>query len=200
MNITKDDRWAAIERKTKESSVLVEWRLDGTGQGRIHTTVPFLDHMLTLLAKHGLFDLRVEAEGDTDIDDHHTVEDIGIVLGAALREAIGDKAGLRRFGWSTIPLDETLAQTVVDLSGRPFLVYNVTLPHRNIKTFDLGLFEDFFQAFANQGLLNLHVNLHYGRNPHHIMEAIFKSLAKSLDQATTKDERETGVPSTKGSL
>lgn len=200
MKITKGDRRATVERTTKESSVMVDWQLDGDGQSRIQTTVPFLDHMLTLLATHGLFALTVEAKGDTDIDEHHTVEDIGIVMGTALREAIGDKQGIRRFGWATVPLDETLAETVVDLSGRPFLVYNVSLPHRVIKSFDLGLFEDFFQALVNQGMLNLHVNVRYGRNPHHILEAIFKSFAKSLDQATTRDERVTGVPSTKGSL
>lgn len=200
MKITKGDRRATVERTTKESSVMVDWQLDGDGHSRIQTTVPFLDHMLTLLAKHGLFALTVEAKGDTDIDEHHTVEDIGIVMGMALREAIGDKQGIRRFGWATVPLDETLAETVVDLSGRSFLVYNVSLPHRVIKSFDLGLFEDFFQALVNQGMLNLHVNVRYGRNPHHILEAIFKSFAKSLDQATTRDERVTGVPSTKGSL
>ena len=200
MNIKRDHRCAKVERVTTESSVLVEWGLDGNGQSQISTTIPFLDHMLTLLAKHGMFHLTVEAKGDTEIDDHHTVEDIGIVLGVALREAVGDKVGLKRFGWSSIPLDEALVQTVVDLSGRPYLVYNVELPHRIIKSFDLGLFEDFFQAFVNQGMLNLHVNVHYGRNPHHILEAIFKSLAKSLDAATTLDDRVSGVLSTKGSL
>src|SRR5207249_3432557 len=134
--------------------------------------------MLTLLAKHGLFDLTVEAKGDTEIDDHHTVEDIGIVLGDALKQAVGGKEGIRRFGWATVPLDESLAQIAVDLSGRPYLVYRVELAQRRIKTFDLGLFEDFFQAFATHGGLNLHINLLYGRNPHHVMEAIFKGLAK----------------------
>ncbi|MCH8041497.1 MAG: imidazoleglycerol-phosphate dehydratase HisB [Nitrospinae bacterium] len=200
MNISKDSRWAAVERATSETSIRVEWRLDGTGGGQIQTTLPFVDHMLTLFAKHGLFDLTVEAKGDTEIDDHHTVEDIGIVLGVALKEALGGKEGITRFGWATVPLDETLVQVVVDLSGRPFLVYNVELPHRQIKGFDLGLFEDFFQAFVYQGALNLHVNVHYGRNPHHIMEAVFKAWAKALDQATGKDDRRSGIPSTKGSL
>ncbi len=200
MNISKDSRWASVERATSETSIRVEWRLDGTGGGRIQTTLPFVDHMLTLFAKHGLFDLTVEAKGDTEIDDHHTVEDIGIVLGVALKEALGGKEGITRFGWATVPLDETLVQVVVDLSGRPFLVYNVELPHRQIKGFDLGLFEDFFQAFVYQGALNLHVNVHYGRNPHHIMEAVFKAWAKALDQATGKDDRRSGIPSTKGSL
>lgn len=200
MKIAKGPRWAEIDRQTKETSVRARWELDGTGAGTLATTIPFVDHMLDLLAKHGFFNLTVEAKGDTEIDDHHTVEDIGIVLGAALKESLEKKAGIRRFGWATVPLDETLAQVVVDLSGRPFLVYNVALPHRQVKGFDLGLFEDFFQAFVSQGGLNLHVNVHYGRNAHHIMEAIFKGLAKALDQATTIDNRVSGVLSTKGSL
>jgi imidazoleglycerol-phosphate dehydratase len=156
--------------------------------------------MLELLSKHGFFDLTVQAKGDTDIDDHHTVEDIGIVFGEALKQALGNKEGIRRFGWASVPLDETLAQVTIDLSGRPYLVYHVELSERRIKSFDLGLFEDFFQAFVTHGGLNLHVNVQYGRNPHHIMEAIFKALAKSLDQATSIDERVTGVLSTKGRL
>ena len=156
--------------------------------------------MLNLLAKHGLFDLTVEAKGDTEIDHHHTVEDIGIVLGTALKDALGDKTKIRRFGWAMVPLDETLAEVVGDLSGRPFLVYNVEFPHRQVKDFDLGLFEDFFQALVSQGGMNLHINLQYGRNPHHIMEAVFKAFAKALDQATLIDERVMGVLSTKGSL
>lgn len=193
-------RWAKIERKTSETSVRAEWGLDGAGAGNIATTIPFVDHMLNLLAKHGLFDLTVEAKGDTEIDHHHTVEDIGIVLGTALKEALGEKSRIRRFGWAIVPLDETLAEVVVDLSGRPFLVYNVEFPHRQVKDFDLGLFEDFFQALVSQGALNLHINLKYGRNPHHIIEAVFKAFAKALDQATTIDERVSGVLSTKGSL
>ena len=156
--------------------------------------------MLQLLSKHVFFDLTVHAKGDTDIDDHHTVEDIGIVFGEALKQALGNKEGIRRFGWASVPLDETLAQVTIDLSGRPYLVYHVELSERRIKSFDLGLFEDFFQAFVTHGGLNLHVNVQYGRNPHHIMEAIFKALAKSLDQATSIDERVTGVLSTKGRL
>jgi imidazoleglycerol-phosphate dehydratase len=180
--------------------VKVEWALDGTGSGKIHTTIPFLDHMLILLAKHGLFDLIVQAKGDIDIDEHHTIEDVGIVMGQALTQALGGREGIRRFGFASAPLDETLAQVTVDLSGRPYLVYHVRLPDRKIKSFDLGLFEDFFQAFVTHGGLNLHINLLYGRNPHHIMEAVFKALAKALDQATSLDERIKGVLSTKGSL
>ena len=200
MSKAQANRRATIERTTTETQIKVELVLDGTGRGQIQTTLPFLDHMLTLLAKHGFFDLTVQAKGDTDIDDHHTVEDIGIVIGDALKQALGSKEGIRRFGWALIPLDETLAQVTVDLSGRPYLVYRVELPQRRIKTFDLGLFEDFFQAFATHAALNLHVNLLYGRNPHHIMEAVFKALAKALDQATGLDGRVSGVPSTKGKL
>lgn len=200
MNISKNSRWGKIKRTTSKTSVCAEWGLDGTGAGKIDTTIPFVDHMLNLLAKHGFFDLTVEAKGDTEIDHHHTVEDIGLVLGAALKEALGEKSQIRRFGWAIVPLDETLAEVVVDLSGRPFLVYNVEFPHRQIKDFDLGLFEDFFQALVTQGALNLHINLKYGRNPHHIIEAVFKAFAKALDQATTIDDRVSGVLSTKGSL
>jgi len=200
MSKAQANRRTTIERSTSETQVKVELVLDGTGRGQIQTTIPFLDHMLTLLAKHGFFDLTVQAKGDTDIDDHHTIEDIGIVIGDALKQALGSKEGIRRFGWASIPLDETLAQVTVDLSGRPYLVYRVELPQRRIKTLDLGLFEDFFQAFATHAALNLHVNVLYGRNPHHIMEAVFKALAKALDQATGLDGRVSGVPSTKGSL
>ena len=200
MNKAQTNRRATIERVTSETQVKVELVLDGTGRGQIQTTIPFLDHMLTLLAKHGFFDLTIQAKGDTDIDDHHTIEDVGIVLGDALKQALGSKEGIRRFGWASIPLDETLAQVTVDLSGRPYLVYHIELPQRRIKTFDLGLFEDFFQAFTTHAALNLHVNVLYGRNPHHIMEAVFKALAKALDQAAALDERVSGVPSTKGRL
>jgi len=200
MKTVKVNRRATIERTTTETEVRVDLTLDGTGRGRIRTTIPFLDHMLTLLAKHGFFDLTVQAKGDTEIDDHHTVEDIGIVIGDALKQALGTKEGVRRFGWASVPLDETLAQVTVDLSGRPYLVYNVKLPHRRIKGFDLYLFEDFFQALMTHAALNLHVNVLYGRNPHHIMEAVFKALAKALDQATELDDRISGVLSTKGRL
>jgi imidazoleglycerol-phosphate dehydratase len=200
MKATSTSRSASVERNTTETQIRVEFGLDGAGRGHIQTTIPFLDHMLELLSKHGFFDLTVQAKGDTDIDDHHTVEDIGIVFGEALKQALGNKEGIRRFGWASVPLDETLAQVTIDLSGRPYLVYHVELSERRIKSFDLGLFEDFFQAFVTHGALNLHVNVQYGRNPHHIMEAIFKALAKSLDQATSIDERVTGVLSTKGRL
>jgi imidazoleglycerol-phosphate dehydratase len=194
------NRMAVIERNTTESQIRIALTLDGTGNRRINTTIPFLDHMLDLLAKHGFFDLRINAVGDTHIDDHHTVEDVGIVLGEALKQALGKKEGVRRFGTAWVPLDETLAQVTVDLSGRPYLVYNVKLPHRRIKGFDLYLFEDFFQALSTHAGMNLHINVPYGRNPHHIMESIFKAMAKALDQAVSLDPRVSGVLSTKGSL
>ena len=194
-------RRAVITRKTTETQISLTLTLDGKGKYAISTGIRFFDHMLELLAKHGFFDLTVLAKGDLDIDEHHTVEDVGIVMGKALHQALGEKAGIKRFGFASAPLDETLAQVTVDLSGRPFLVYNVNLPDRKIKVFDLGLFEDFFQAFVTHGGLNLHVNLLYGRNPHHIMEAIFKATAKALDQATMLEERLAGkVLSTKGML
>ena len=194
-------RRGVVDRKTKETSIAIRLNLDGRGRYNVATGSRFLDHMLELLAKHGFFDLTVQAKGDIDIDEHHTVEDVGIVMGKALHQALGEKAGIKRFGFSSAPLDETQAQVTIDLSGRPFLVYNVNLPDRKIKAFDLGLFEDFFQAFVTHGGLNLHVNLLYGRNPHHIMEAIFKATAKALDQATMLEERLAGkVLSTKGML
>ena len=193
-------RQAVVQRLTTESQIKIALRLDGTGQRKVSTTIPFLDHMLDLLGKHSFFDLTVNAKGDTHIDDHHTVEDIGIVLGDALKQALGKKEGIRRYGTAWVPLDETLAQVTVDLSGRPYLVYNVKLPHRRIKGLDLYLFEDFFQAFSTHAGMNLHVNVPYGRNPHHIMESVFKALAKALDQAVSIDSRVAGVLSTKGSL
>ena len=193
-------RSATQERTTAETSIRVQWVVDGTGKNQIHTSIPFLDHMLNLLGKHGFFDLFIEAKGDIEIDDHHTIEDIGLVMGQVLNQALGTKEGITRFGFASVPLDETLVHVTVDLSGRSYLVYNVSLPARYIKSFDLGLFEDFFQAFVSQGGLNLHVNVLYGRNPHHIMEAVFKAVAKALDQAVRREGRVTGVLSTKGSL
>ncbi|MFM8540779.1 MAG: imidazoleglycerol-phosphate dehydratase HisB [Nitrospira sp.] len=193
-------RRAVLKRTTKETNICVDWTLDGTGRTHIKTPIPFLDHMLDLLGRHGFFDLTIKAVGDTHIDDHHTVEDIGIVLGDALKQALGDKKSIRRFGFASVPLDETLAQVTVDLSGRPYLVYNAQLPNRRIKDFDLYLFQDFFEAFVARGAFNLHINVLYGRNPHHIIEATFKAFARALDQATSLDPRVKGVLSTKGSL
>jgi imidazoleglycerol-phosphate dehydratase len=193
-------RTAVIERITRETQIKLSLNLDGKGEGRICTSVPFLDHMLDLFARHGLFDLNVEAKGDIDIDFHHTVEDIGIVLGSAFKEALGDKCGIRRYGHAVVPMDETLAHVTTDLSGRPYLVYNVALPKVKIGDFDVELVHEFFQGFVNHCGANLHVNLMYGNNVHHILEACFKAAARALDQATQLDPRIEGVMSTKGKL
>jgi len=193
-------RKAVIERITKETQIKLSLDIDGSGEARICTSVPFLDHMLDLFARHGLFNLEVEAKGDIDIDFHHTVEDIGIVLGEALKQALGDKQGIRRYGQATVPMDETLASVAVDLSGRPYLVYNVRLPKVKIGEFDVELAREFFQALTNNLAANLHINVMYGDNVHHILEACFKALARALDQATQQDPRIAGVMSTKGKL
>jgi imidazoleglycerol-phosphate dehydratase len=185
---------------TKETQIRLSLNIDGTGEGKICTSVPFLDHMLNLFARHGLFDMQVEAKGDIDIDFHHTVEDIGIVLGDAFRQALGDKKGIRRYGNSVVPMDETLAGVTVDLSGRPFLAYDVDLPKVKIGDFDVELVREFFAAFTNNCGLNLHVRLMYGDNVHHIVEACFKAFARAMDEATRVDERIKGVMSTKGLL
>ncbi|MDD2500518.1 MAG: imidazoleglycerol-phosphate dehydratase HisB [Geobacter sp.] len=193
-------RTAEIDRSTSETRIHLKLAIDGTGLSAIRTTVPFLDHMLHLFARHGLFDLSVEAQGDIDIDFHHTVEDIGIVLGEAFRQALGDKKGIVRYGTARIPMDETLADVTVDLSGRPYLVYNVDLPKVKVGEFDAELAREFFQAFANNCGCNLHLNLLYGENVHHIIEACFKGFGRSLDSATRQDSRLHGVMSTKGVL
>lgn len=193
-------RTAVVERVTKETRIRLSLGLDGTGEAKVCTSVPFLDHMLDLFARHGLFDLQVEAQGDIDIDFHHTVEDIGIVLGEALKRALGGKEGIRRYGQSTVPMDEALVSAAIDLSGRPYLCFNVPLPKVKIGDFDVELVREFFQAFANTGCLNLHLNLAYGENVHHMVEACFKAFARALGEATRQDERISGVLSTKGKL
>lgn len=194
-------RKAAIERKTSETDIRIEFNIDGEGGSRINTNIPFLDHMLSLFARHGLFNLVIQAKGDLEVDYHHTVEDIGIVLGQAITKAVGDKKGIRRYGSAVIPMDETLASVALDISGRPYLVYKVVVPRRGkIKEFDTDLIEDFFQALVNNSGMTLHINLQYGRNIHHIFEAIFKAFGRALDNATITDRRVRGVPSTKGRL
>jgi imidazoleglycerol-phosphate dehydratase len=193
-------RVASIERVTRETQIRLSLDLDGRGKAKICTSVPFLDHMLDLFTRHGLFDMEVEAKGDIDIDFHHTVEDIGIVLGQAFREALGDKKGINRYGQATVPMDETLAAVAVDLSGRPYLVYRARIPKVKIGEFDVELVREFFQAFANNCGANLHINVMYGENVHHILEACFKGAARALDQATQIDQRIEGVLSTKGKL
>ncbi|HEY3395378.1 MAG TPA: imidazoleglycerol-phosphate dehydratase HisB [Lacipirellulaceae bacterium] len=193
-------RTANIDRKTTETHVRLALELDGTGQSDIATGVGFLDHMLTLLAKHAAIDLSVQAEGDLEVDQHHTVEDVGICLGQALKQSLGDKAGIRRYGHFTLPMEETLATVAIDLSGRYAMVFRADFPSAKIGDFDSELLEDFWQALAANALCNLHVLVHYGRNSHHISEAIFKAAARALRMAVEIDPRTTGVPSTKGAL
>ena len=193
-------RKANVTRKTKETDITVALNLDGTGTSQIDTPFPFLTHMLSAFSKHGFFDLEVRASGDIEIDEHHTVEDTGIVLGEVLAKAWGDKCGIRRFGTATIPLDEALTQVTVDLSGRPYLVYNVPNRRKKIKDFDCELIEHFFRSMVDQCRINLHINLMYGKDPHHIFETIFKAFGRALDQATQIDPRQSGVASTKGSV
>ena len=193
-------RTAIIDRKTAETQIHVELNLDGSGATNIATGVGFFDHMLTLFAKHGAFDLNVQAQGDLHVDQHHTVEDTGIAIGQGLKQALGDKAGIRRYGHFTLPMEETLVTSALDLSGRYYLVFQVPIPARKIGQFDSELVEDFWQAFAANALMNLHVVLHHGRNSHHISEAVFKATARALRMAIESDPRITGVPSTKGTL
>jgi imidazoleglycerol-phosphate dehydratase len=193
-------RTATINRTTKETEINVALELDGRGTHDIESGVPFLDHMLTQIARHGFFDLQISAKGDLEIDAHHTVEDLGICLGEAFKQALGDKSGVRRYGRGTMPMHEALAAVVLDFSGRPFLVYNVPLPKAQVGNFELELVEEFFTAFCNHSGANVHVNLAYGDNLHHIVEAVFKAFAKALDEATQIDSRVEGVLSSKGTL
>ena len=193
-------RTATISRKTKETEISVTLNLDGRGTHQIESGVPFLDHMLTQIARHGFFDLQVSAKGDLEIDAHHTVEDLGICLGEAFKKALGDKSGVRRYGRGSMPMHEALAAVGLDFSGRPFLVYNVPLPKAQVGNFELELVEEFFTAFCNHAGANVHVNLAYGDNLHHIVEAVFKAFARALDEATQLDPRVEGVLSSKGRL
>lgn len=193
-------RSATLQRDTAETKIKLTLNLDGTGQAKIQTGIGFFDHMLTLFAKHGLFDLQVQAEGDLHVDDHHTVEDVGICLGKALAKSVGDKAGIARYGNRTLPMEETLATSAVDLSGRTWCIFRVEFPTEKIGTFDTELVETFFQAVAANALMNLHLVLHYGSNSHHIAEALFKATARALREAVTIDPRQTGIPSSKGTL
>lgn len=193
-------RNARIERKTLETQIALELTLDGGGRAEVASGVGFLDHMLTLLAKHGALDLVLRADGDLDVDQHHTVEDVGICLGQAFERALGDKAGIRRYGHFTLPMEETLVTAAVDLGGRPYFVFEAEFPTEKIGEFDSELVFDFWQAFSANALCNLHVLLHYGRNSHHIAEGIFKATARALRMALEEDPRIQGVPSTKGTL
>ncbi len=194
-------RKASIQRNTSETRIRLDLELDGEGSCQSKTGLPFVDHMLDLFARHGYFNLQVEAVGDLEVDAHHTMEDLGIVLGQAIRQAVGDKVGIRRYGAFLVPMDETLARTVVDLSGRPAMVYEAPLPvGYMLSGIDVRLFREFFQALVNNAGMNLHIDVLRGEDVHHMIEAIFKSFARALDQAIQADPRETGVPSTKGSL
>jgi imidazoleglycerol-phosphate dehydratase len=190
-----------VERKTKETDIKLTLNLDGKGQYSINTSIPFFDHMLSLMCKHGLFDMKLKAKGDIEIDYHHTVEDIGIVFGKAVKQTLGDMKGISRFGQATVPMDEAIASVSIDISGRPYLVYRVAFPKKSkIKNFDPDLIEDFLQAFVSNSGITLHVESPYGRNTHHIIEAIFKALGRALRNAVCIDPRIKGIPTTKGQL
>ncbi|MFP3721243.1 imidazoleglycerol-phosphate dehydratase HisB [Niallia circulans] len=193
-------RTAAISRKTGETNIQLSFNVDGEGVSELDTGVPFMDHMLDLFTKHGQFNLTVQANGDIEVDDHHTTEDIGICLGLAIKDALGDKRGIKRYGNSFVPMDETLAQVVIDLSNRPHLEFRAEFPNDKVGTFDTELVHEFLWKLALEARMNLHVILHYGKNTHHMIEAIFKAMARALDEATTIDPRIKGIPSTKGML
>ncbi len=193
-------RTATINRKTGETDIQLALNLDGTGAGKVETGIPFFDHMLLLFAKHGIFDLDVRCKGDLAIDPHHSVEDIGICLGMALDKALGDKSGIVRFAHAYYPMDETLARVALDLSGRPYLVYRVKVERERVGDLDSELVEEFWKAVATHARVNIHIELLYGRNTHHIFEAVFKAAARALNHASRTDSRITGIPSTKGVL
>lgn len=193
-------RTAAKERKTKETQISVEIDLDGKGVYSINTGIPFLDHMLDLLSKHSVIDIKLKAKGDLEVDYHHTVEDVGLVLGDALNEALGDRRGIARYGWCLLPMDDSLSRVAVDLGGRPYLVYEIANRKRKIRDFDVGLIEEFFRAFVTQARMNLHITHLYGQDPHHAYESVFKGLAKALRMACAHDPKMRGVPSSKGTI
>ena len=197
---TEIPRQARIERNTKETRIVLQLNLDGAGASKVETGIPFFTHMLEAWAKHGLMDLSVDAKGDLEVDLHHTVEDVGICLGKAFKEALGDKKGIVRYGASFLPMDEALLHAAVDISGRPYLVFNVPLQRTRIANFDLDLLKDFFRAFTFSAEITLHVTMHYGENLHHIAEAVFKAVGRALAEATRFNPRVADVPSTKGML
>jgi imidazoleglycerol-phosphate dehydratase len=198
--VSEGVRRASLERTTRETEISVEIALDGSGEYEIATGIPFFDHMLESFAKHGAFDVRLRAKGDLEVDLHHTVEDVGIALGAALREALGSASGIRRYGSQVLPMAEAKVEVSLDVSNRPYLVYRVPLENDRVGDFDVALVEDFLYAFAQHAGVDLHVELRYGRSPHHVVEAIFKGLARALREALGRDPRASGVPSVKGSL
>ncbi|MBT2659583.1 imidazoleglycerol-phosphate dehydratase HisB [Bacillus sp. ISL-45] len=194
------ERAATVNRYTNETKIDLDFSIDGEGKTELETGVPFLSHMLDLFAKHGQFDLKVDAKGDVEVDGHHTTEDIGICIGQALREALGDKKGIKRYGNAFVPMDEALAQVVIDLSNRPHLEMRAEFPAQQVGTFDVELVHEFLWKLALEARMNLHVIVHYGKNTHHMIEAVFKALGRALDEATTIDPRVKGVPSSKGML
>jgi len=193
-------RTSEVERKTKETGISIKLNIDGSGNNEISTGIPFFDHMLTLFAVHGFFDLFIDARGDIEVDFHHTVEDVGLVLGDAFEKALADRKGIKRFGYAVTPMDDALASVAVDLSKRPFLVYNVPLAKSSAGNNFTSLAKEFFRAFATRGGMNLHINVYYGENEHHIIESIFKATGRAIDQATDFDERIKGIRSSKGAL
>ena len=193
-------RTACIKRATRETRIEITLTLDGRGRFNVDTGLPFLNHMLELFSRHALMDLRLRARGDLAVDYHHTVEDLGLCLGQALDKALGNRRGIRRYGCATIPMDNALSRVVVDLGGRPYLVYEVANKRRKIMAFDLSLIKEFLRAFCIQARMNLHVAQLYGREPHHAYESVFKALARALREAVARDPRETGIPSSKGAL
>ena len=197
----ENKRSATVSRQTNETQISVSLNLDGSGQNDISSGIPFLDHMLQLFSKHGFFDLNIKAKGDIEIDYHHLVEDMGLTLGQAFKDALSDKAGIKRYGFFILPMDETLVTVALDLSNRAFLVFDATTPVSMVRDFNILLFKEFFQAFANEAGCNLHIRLEHGKEPHHVAEAMFKGFAKALDRATAVEPRLDGeIPSTKGTL
>jgi imidazoleglycerol-phosphate dehydratase len=193
-------RTAKVQRKTKETDITLQINLDGKGQNDINTSIPFLDHMLNLLAFHGMMDLKIKAKGDIEVDYHHLMEDIGITLGDTIKNALGDKKGIKRYGTASIPMDESLATVIMDISGRPFLVYNVKPSRGKLKDLDISLFEDFFRGLSSHAMMTLHVRVEYGRDLHHIIEAVFKAFGRALKMAVTIEKGSKTLPSTKGKL
>lgn len=193
-------RIATVERKTKETNISIKINLDGKGNYDINTSIPFLDHMLKLLSFHSLIDLKIKAKGDIEVDYHHLMEDLGITIGEALKKALGDKKGIKRYGEATVPMDESSAQAIIDIGGRPYLVYRVKTPRGTLRDLEVSLFQDFFRALSNHSMINLHILVQYGKDLHHIIEAVFKAFGRALREAVSIDPKIKGVPTTKGRL
>jgi imidazoleglycerol-phosphate dehydratase len=193
-------RIATVERKTKETNISIKINLDGKGNYDINTSIPFLDHMLKLFSFHSLIDLKIKARGDIEVDYHHLMEDLGITIGEAIKKALGDKKSIKRYGEASVPMDESLAQVIIDISGRPYLIYRVKTPRGTLRDLEVSLFQDFFRALSNHAMINLHILVQYGRDPHHVIEAVFKAFGRALREAVSTDPKIKGVPTTKGRL